>query len=123
MDRFEELQKVREASTIEEMKSEILRLERHDPIVSKAASIARFNHLSLEDSMTVLAYHSLKARQEMESLLLDHALSNPMPPTYILTGPRLFKNIHELVTEPVTELVEVVRACEVDGGAVGRDGG
>lgn len=65
------IEQVREATTPEEMRSEILRLRHEVSLVRAVMDMADFNGMSAEDRYTILAYHAIKESAKARSMLLD----------------------------------------------------
>lgn len=66
-----EIEQVADDSTIEEMRAEINRLRRYDPVVCQALDTADFNGMSAEDRYTILSYFALKQKCYFHQQLLD----------------------------------------------------
>lgn len=74
------IEKVKEATTPDEIRSEIFRLRRNDPMVRAVMDMADYKGMSAEDRYAVLAYYALRERAVLKQTVLDDALMRPMPP-------------------------------------------
>ncbi len=68
------IEKVRDAQTLNEMRGEINRLRRFDPVVRAAMDLADSNGASGEDRYTLLTYHLLKLNQVLSEMAMGQAL-------------------------------------------------
>ena len=73
------IEQVKDASTPEEMRAEIFRLQYHDPIVKAVMDMANYSGMNAEDRYTILAYHALKAKNDAQSRILEFARISPSP--------------------------------------------
>ena len=73
------LEDVRLASTIEEVRAEILRQYTYSPFVRSDMHFAEHQQWSDENMYAYLAYHLLKSNNELTALLLAHKRMNPAP--------------------------------------------
>ena len=80
-------EQVRDATTTEEMRAEIFRLQRLDPLVRSVMDAANYRGMSAEDRYTMLAYHALRQKNHMQALILEGAMMNPMPPMILIRPP------------------------------------
>ena len=74
-----DIEQVRDATTANDMRAEIFRLRRENPLVRAVMDTADINGLSAEDRYTMLAYHALKGYAEMQKMLLDQFQTMPAP--------------------------------------------
>lgn len=65
------LEQVRDVTTPEEMRAELFRLARFDPIVRAVFDSANFTGASAEDRYSVLAYHAIKAKIAAQNQVLE----------------------------------------------------
>lgn len=79
-----QIEQLKEAATPEEMRAEIFRLRRHDPMVRNVMDMADYNGLSAEYRYLILAYHALRERAVMQRMVLNDALTRPMAPFLIV---------------------------------------
>lgn len=70
--------RIREATTINEMRAEIDRLRREVPVVRSAMHVADLQGLSGEDRYTLLAYQVLVTAIQYEKALMDRINLSPM---------------------------------------------
>lgn len=72
---------VRDATTPNEMRAEIMRLSwnNRNPLVRQVMDAADYNGLSAEDRYTLLAYHALKEMTRLQRLVHEHVLITPFP--------------------------------------------
>ena len=62
MKRIPGFEQLEEAQTIDEMRAELFRLYRYDPLVCRVFDTANFNGLSGEDKYVMLSYYAMKDR-------------------------------------------------------------
>lgn len=74
-----EIDKVQEANTAEEMRAEILRLRRHIPMVRQVMDLADYKGVSAEDRFTILAYNILRQNEVLQRLVLDYRMTHVIP--------------------------------------------
>ena len=74
------IEQVKDASTPEEMRAEIFRLSHYDPLVRSVRDAANYSGRSAEDHYTLLAYHALRERNKLQSLMLNEARLSVHPP-------------------------------------------
>lgn len=74
-----DIEKVKDANTVEEMRAEISRLRYHDNIIHTVMDLADYKGLSAEDRFTILAYHLVKQNAELREMVIDYHMSRPMP--------------------------------------------
>jgi len=77
------IEQLKEVTTPAEMRAEIFRLMQHDPMVCNVMRMADYNGLSGEDRYLILAYHALHELARMKQMVLDNALTRPMPPMFV----------------------------------------
>lgn len=70
-----DIEQVRDANTIDEMRAELYRLRFHEPLVKSAFDFADYAGKSAEDKYAFLAYHALRDRQRFLQLQLTHFLT------------------------------------------------
>lgn len=73
---------VRPATTPVEMRRELLRLRREDPIVRSVMDAADYGGWSAEDRYVMLSYHAIKAKNEALVRLLD--MTNCTPTKWVI---------------------------------------
>ena len=73
------IEQVKDASTPEEMRSEIFRLSYYDSLVRSVRDAANYSGMSAEDHYTLLAYNALKERNKLQSLMLNEARISVSP--------------------------------------------
>ena len=76
------IEQLKEAATPDEMRAEIYRLCRHDPMVHQVMAMADHQGLSAEDRYTALAYYALRTLLAAHQQALDDAMTRPMPPFF-----------------------------------------
>jgi len=69
----------RPAVTPEEMRAEIFRLERYEPLVRNVMEMANYKGLSSEDRYTILAYLALQQRHEYQKRCFEFSKFTPHP--------------------------------------------
>lgn len=72
-------EKVKEALTFEEMRTEIYRLRFHDAMVRQVMDMADMCGLSAEDRYVALAYYALLERSKLKAVILEDAMTRPAP--------------------------------------------
>lgn len=72
-----QVEQVRDVGTPSEMRAEIFRLRRENPLVRSVMDMADYNGLSAEDRYTVIAYHALKDSARLQQLLLQQLNITP----------------------------------------------
>ena len=78
-----QIEQMKEVSTPEEMRGEIFRLRRHDPMVRQVMDMADYRGLSAEDRYTALAYYALRTLLAAHQRALDDAMTRPIPPLIV----------------------------------------
>jgi hypothetical protein len=78
-----QIEQLKEAATPEEMRAEICRLRRYDPMVQKVMDMADYRGLSAEDRYVILAYHALGERARSQQMVLDNAMTRPVHPLIV----------------------------------------
>lgn len=76
---YNALEQVKDATTPDEMRAEIFRLQHYDPLVRRVTDMAIHTGMNAEDRYTVLAYHALRSKNEAQATALNLARCNPMP--------------------------------------------
>jgi len=71
------IDEVREATTPNEMRSEIARLSRFNHLVRKSFDYADFAGLSAEDRYTVLSYYALDALVKTQNAMHEYLVTTP----------------------------------------------
>lgn len=66
-----DVEQVRKAETAEEMRAEIFRLMRFDPMVRRVIDMADYRGMSAEDKYTMIAYYALSERNRFQKMALD----------------------------------------------------
>jgi len=74
---WRQIEQVKVAETAEEMRAEIFRLQRHDPMVRSIMDFANYRGLSAEDRYVMLAYNALKQLAEIKLHVLEEAMRWP----------------------------------------------
>jgi len=74
------IEQIKEAATPGEMRAEIFRLTRHDAMVNNVMRMTEYSGASAEDRYTILAYYALRDRAMAQQMVLDNAMTRPMPP-------------------------------------------
>jgi len=74
------IEQVQDATTPREMRAEIFRLLRHDPLIRSVMDTADYNGMAAEDRYTLLAYYALKERNRLREMVLEQAMLRPPPP-------------------------------------------
>ena len=74
-----DIEQVRDATSPTDMRAEIYRLRRENPLVRAVMDMADYNGLSAEDRYTFLAYHALKESAKARQLLLEQLQVTPRP--------------------------------------------
>lgn len=59
-------EQVKPASTVDEMRAELFRLEHYDPLVRSVMDMANYKGLKGEDRYAILAYHAVKSLNELK---------------------------------------------------------
>lgn len=75
-----QIEQVKDAGTLDEMRAEIFRLQMYDPMVRQVTDMANFRGLSAEDRYTALAYYALRERALYQKVIFDNAMTRPMSP-------------------------------------------
>lgn len=75
-----QIEQVKNANSLEEMRAEIFRLSRNDAMVRQVMDMANHRGLSAEDRFTALAYYALRERSLLQKVILDDAMIRPAPP-------------------------------------------
>lgn len=65
------IEEVKEASTVEEMRAELFRQRQFNPVVQSVFTMADVNGLSGEDRYVHLAYLALRQGTALQNLMLD----------------------------------------------------
>lgn len=78
----EELEQIRTPNGI---RQRLLEASRYDPLVRRVFDLAVREGLSGEDIYTLLAYHAIVQKQELEQLILDD-LNTRVMPALIISG-------------------------------------
>lgn len=78
------IEQVREATTPEEMRAEIFRLSKEDPLVRNVLDSARYHGKSSEDKYTELAYYALKEAARAKQMIHDYVVLMPSPGMVII---------------------------------------
>ncbi len=73
----------KEAETVEGMRKRIRKYARDDALVHSILETGRWNGLSGDDTMTMLAYYALLEREQFRDMVLEQTMLNPMPPLFI----------------------------------------
>ncbi len=73
------IEKVKDATTPEDMRAEIFRLRHCDPLVRTVMDSANCTGMNAEDRYTVLAYHALRAKNDAQERLLDFMRTSAVP--------------------------------------------
>lgn len=84
-----QIEQMKEAASPEEMRAEISRLRRYDPMVCNVMDMADYRGLSAEDRYTVLAYHALRMLLAAHQRALDDAMTRPMTPLVMAPNVKL----------------------------------
>ena len=77
---------VQEAQTVEEMRAEINRLRRYEPLVRSVMDTADYNGMSSEDRFTILAYQALKQNSKLKEMCLEYNNTHITPMTFVKDG-------------------------------------
>ena len=74
-----ELERAKEANTIDEMRAELFRLKHYNPMVRNTFDAADFSGMSAEDRYAALAYHAVSLNIELQNQLMSNldVSSNP----------------------------------------------
>lgn len=72
-----ELEEIKPAETVEEMRAEIYRLQNYDPLVRSVLHQSLHKGRNTEDTYTVLAYEALKARRAVSKSYFDLVALTP----------------------------------------------
>jgi hypothetical protein len=80
----EELEQVQ---TIAGMRSRIVGAQLFDPLVKQVFRIAKITNLGGEDTYTLMAYHSLVAKESLQQQLVEHIQRMPSPPFCLIPIP------------------------------------
>jgi len=84
--KFNDVEQTQECNTINEMRTEFLRMRRHSPIVSNSLNTADYQGFNAEDRFAFLAYNLLKSHQELHArLLYVESIMMPLPKLTIKT--------------------------------------
>lgn len=67
-------EELREAGSFDEMRAEIFRLQRIDPMVRNVMDMASYRGLSAEDRYVALAYYALRDRALFQNMILDDSM-------------------------------------------------
>lgn len=78
-----QIEQLKEAATVEEMRAEIFRLRHHDYLLRNAMDAADYKGMSAEDRYTILAYYALRERAKLLATVLDDAMLRPAPPMIV----------------------------------------
>jgi hypothetical protein len=79
----EELDQVQ---TIAGIRNRINEARFYDPLVRQVFRLAKIENLGDEDTFTLLAYHSLVAKENLQNSFLEHLQTTPKPPFFVLPG-------------------------------------
>jgi hypothetical protein len=74
-----DIEKVQEANTADEMRTEIHRLRHYNPMVRILMEMADYKGVSAKDRFTILAYNALKQNAALQALVLDLNNTREMP--------------------------------------------
>jgi len=78
------IEQVKDAKTPEEMRAEIFRLQRYDPLVRAVIDSSQYRGASAEDTYTVLAYNAMKQLAEIKQHVFDDAIMRPPQPVFVM---------------------------------------
>lgn len=78
-----QIEQLKDVETLEEMRAEISRLRRHDPMVCRVMDMADYRGLSAEDRYTALAYYALRTLLAAHQRALDDAMTRPEQPLIV----------------------------------------
>lgn len=67
------IEQMKDAATPEEMRAEIQRMRRYDPLACGAMELADREGMTAEDRYTVLAYHALRALIDARQRAINNA--------------------------------------------------
>lgn len=73
------IEQVKDATTPEEMRAEIFRLQYYDALVRAVMDSANYTGMGAEDRYTVLAYHALRAKNKSQALVYECVRTSVMP--------------------------------------------
>lgn len=77
------IEQMNDVTMPEEMRAEISRLRRHDPMVQQVMDMADYRGLSAEDRYSALSYYALRMLLAAHQQALDDAMTRPIPPILV----------------------------------------
>ena len=80
------IEEMKPAETAEEMRVEMLRICRHDPMVNNLMCLADCKGFSSEDRYVILAYHALRELAALKKTHYDVVMSRRADPHVLLSS-------------------------------------
>lgn len=80
------IEEMKPVETAEEMRVEMMRICRHDPMVNNLMRLADYKGFSGEDRYVILAYHALRELDAIKKTYYDVVMSWPADPPVLLSN-------------------------------------
>ena len=79
-----EIEQLKEVKTPEEMRAELFRLSHYDALVRQTLDFANYSGMSAEDKYTVLAYHAMSQRNQLQQMMLKYTMLDTKPAPIVM---------------------------------------